>query len=57
MVREGVEVEFFKGVEGTAALIVVVALVSTLVAPKAQTAKVATAFGDIFTKSIREAKA
>jgi hypothetical protein len=57
VVREGVDVEFFKGVEGTAALIVGLAMIATLVAPKAQTAKVATAIGNIFTGGIREAKA
>jgi len=50
-------VEIFKGVERIAAWIVGVALAATLVAPKAQTAKVATAVGNIFTGGIREAKA
>jgi hypothetical protein len=49
--------ELLKSGETIAALIVGVALAATLVAPKAQTAKVATAVGDIFTGGIKAAKA
>lgn len=46
-----------KGAEGIAALIVGLAIIATLVAPKAQTAKVAGALGQIFTGGITAAKA
>jgi len=49
--------EILKSGENVAALIVGLAIIATLVAPKAQTAKVATAIGSIFTGGIREAKA
>lgn len=41
---------------GIAAAIVGLAIVATLVAPKAQTAKIATAFGNVFTGSLKAAK-
>lgn len=49
--------EFLKSGENIAALIVGLAMIATLVAPKAQTAKVAGALGDIFTGGIKAAKA
>lgn len=48
--------DFFKGIEGVAALIVGLAIAATLVAPDAQTTKVVTAAGNVFTGSIAAAK-
>jgi len=50
-------VEILKSGANIAALIVAVAMAATLVAPKAQTAKIASALGDVFTGSIKAAKA
>jgi hypothetical protein len=50
-------VEILKSGANIAALIVAVAMAATLVAPKAQTAKIAGTLGSVFTGAIREAKA
>jgi len=45
-----------KSAEGVAALIVTLAIIATLVAPKSQTPAVASAIGKIFTGGITAAK-